>query len=135
MEDAAVEKRIEDEVANAVEDPGYGKRTIELNYTCGNPEMVRGDMMSRIRFFGTIYSRSHFKCLVNAVYDSYKTKQNYSQLKGTPMARFVPNLLAFNSQLGGLLLLMSLLLVVLLFTKLTSSVHIGIIVNTLLNRC
>ena len=43
MEDAAVEKPIEDEVANAVEDPGYGKGAIELNYTCGNPEMVRGD--------------------------------------------------------------------------------------------
>ena len=43
VEDAAVEKPIEDEVANAVEDPGYGKRAIELNYTCANPEMVRGD--------------------------------------------------------------------------------------------
>ena len=85
--------------------------------------------MPRLRFFGTIYSRSHFKYLVSTVYDSY------GHVKGTPMARVVPNLLAFNSQFDGLLLLMSLLLLFLflflfLFTKLTSSVHIGIIVNT-----
>ena len=65
--------------------------------------------MSRLRCLGTIYSRSHFKCLVSPVYDSYKTK-NYSHVTGTPMARALPNHLAFSSQFGHVLLLLFLFL-------------------------
>ena len=77
--EAPVEKLIEDEVVNAVEDPGYGKRAIELNSTCGNPEMVRADMMSRLQCLWTTYPRSHFKCLVSPLYESYKTKKLQSR--------------------------------------------------------
>ena len=111
--EAPVEKLIEDEVVNAVEDPGYGKRAIELNSTCGNPEMVRADMMSRLQCLWTTYPRSHFKCLVSPVYDSHKPK-NYSHVTGTRMARVLHNLLAFTFQSGDVMLLLLLLLLLLL---------------------
>ena len=107
----AVETPMEDEVANDMEDPGYGKRAMELNSTCGNPEMVRADMMSRLQCLWTIYPRSHFKCLVSAVYDSHKPK-NYSHVTGTRIARVLHNLLAFGFQSGHVLLPLLLLFVV-----------------------